>query len=238
MNITELDYLVNTDADVNCDVIGNENTPIIHCDNTLVSCRELIGYALNYSDFKSSEGGYYPGPQASLPLQYVKNIVRAAVPLIQKVYKPICKQIKVRSSFFSYVATPPEELKMPQCFPHIDSSYCEGFAILHYLKSGHFGGTGFYRHKSTGYEKIDLNRAKNFSKIWSDEQKIYDLPKSQYFTQSDDRFELIKAVEYEANRIVIYPSNILHTGLINPDVDVHHNLSTSRLTANIFLDFK
>ena len=49
--------------------------------------------------------------------------------------------------------------------------------------------------------------------------------------------ELIGEVEYRPNRMVIYPGNLLHSGLIQPDRDINDDPASGRLTANLFLYF-
>jgi hypothetical protein len=56
--------------------------------------------------------------------------------------------------------------------------------------------------------------------------------------RSDAHFTLYHAVDYRANRLVIYPGSLLHSGLIDPAHDIDDDPETGRLTANIFVDFE
>jgi len=67
--------------------------------------------------------------------------------------------------------------------------------------------------------------------------KAHGLPAAQYITSSTDHYELIDEIEYAANRMVIYPGNLLHSGLISPERDINPDPSRGRLTANLFIDF-
>ena len=49
--------------------------------------------------------------------------------------------------------------------------------------------------------------------------------------------ELYHRIDYRPNRLVVYPGCLLHSGLVNPVIDVDSNPRTGRLTANIFVDF-
>jgi hypothetical protein len=62
-------------------------------------------------------------------------------------------------------------------------------------------------------------------------------PAEKYINASDDHYELIGEVEYRPNRMVIYPGNLLHSGLIQPDRDINDDPASGRLTANLFLYF-
>ncbi len=64
------------------------------------------------------------------------------------------------------------------------------------------------------------------------------MPAQKYNDTSDEHFELIAEVEHRPNRLVAYPGNLLHSGLIRPDVDITPDPATGRLTANLFFHFK
>ncbi|MGY0650046.1 MAG: DUF6445 family protein, partial [Paraglaciecola chathamensis] len=63
-------------------------------------------------------------------------------------------------------------------------------------------------------------------------------PKMRYITESTEQFTLYDQVDYRPNRLVIYPGNLLHSGLIIPDRDISADPTEGRLTANIFIEFK
>ena len=62
-------------------------------------------------------------------------------------------------------------------------------------------------------------------------------PPARYCRGSDAHFELIHQVDYRPDRLLIYPGNLLHSGLIEPDRDLSADPARGRLTANLFLDF-
>ena len=63
------------------------------------------------------------------------------------------------------------------------------------------------------------------------------MPAERYINASDDHFEMIAELEYRPNRLVMYPGNVLHSGLIDPDRDISADPRAGRLTANLFLYF-
>src|SRR4029077_20409681 len=63
---------------------------------------------------------------------------------------------------FSVVTTPPGQLQEVQRRPHFDSSDQNLLALLHYLRVPRESGTAFYRHRSTGIERITNGNLKRF----------------------------------------------------------------------------
>ncbi len=60
-------------------------------------------------------------------------------------------------------------------------------------------------------------------------------PLFEYFRGQNPRFERIGHVEAKPNRMVIYRSYRLHSGDIPPDLPLHADPNTGRLTLNTFL---
>ena len=66
---------------------------------------------------------------------------------------------------------------------------------------------------------------------------MHGLPDAGYIQASTDHYELIEEIEYQQNRLIVYPGNLLHSGLIQAGRDVSWDPSVGRLTANLFIDF-
>jgi hypothetical protein len=121
--------------------------------------------------------------------------------------------------------------------PHFDSSRPYYLAILHYLNEGSFCDTGLFRHRATGLEKITDDCHDGYVKSCREQFAEQGLPEKAYIKGSNEQYELYHRIEYRPNRLAIYPGCLLHSGLVQPDVDIDHNPRTGRLTANIFVDF-
>lgn len=110
---------------------------------------------------------------------------------------------------------------------------------MHYLNPGEFGGTGLYRHKPTGYENITVDRVEGYlqsARSFVDQQGQV---KPKYFTESTEHYELIEKLDYQQNRLVIYPGSLLHSGYIDDcSRDLSSDPKTGRLTANFFIYFE
>jgi hypothetical protein len=124
-----------------------------------------------------------------------------------------------------------------QRVPHFDNHSPFYFATVHYLNPGRYAGTGFFRHRPTGYERIPEDRYPAYMQAAESHIKAKGLPPEKYIDASDDHFELIAEVEYKPNRLIMYPGNLLHSGLIRPDRDINHDPAKGRMTANLFLYF-
>ena len=59
-----------------------------------------------------------------------------------------------------------------------------------------------------------------------------------YQTGTNQQYELIDSIAYRANRLVIYPGNLLHSTLVDNTNDISANPEIGRLTANVFVEFQ
>jgi hypothetical protein len=119
-----------------------------------------------------------------------------------------------------------------QRIPHFDSSNANQWAVLHYSCDAQFGGTGFFKHKRSGYERISPANQKSYFRMLEDDASISGVPDAAYLKGTNNLFEMLFKVDTKPNRVVIYPSNLLHSGLIQQWRLVES--SQDRLTANTF----
>lgn len=219
-------------------IVGDEKTPVVVIDEPILSTDELVHYACKHAEFDSNDEFVYPGIRAELPAEYAKVLVPELVALISHLYNlPRSYDYRLIHQLFSLVTQPPEDLGPLQRMPHTDNRIPYYFATVHYLNSGDHAGTGFFRHRPTSYERITEDRYQHYIQTASAHMEANGLPAEKYINESDDHFELIAEVEYRPNRLVIYPSNLLHSGLIQPDRDINEDPANGRLTANLFLYF-
>ena len=109
---------------------------------------------------------------------------------------------------------------------------------MHYLNPGQFGGTGFYRHKTSGFENIEQANFPAYQLARTAFEVQHGQPEKAYITQSTDEYELLGKIAYKQNRLLVYPGTLLHSGLIKVPDDLSDNPDSGRLTANIFVEFK
>lgn len=218
--------------------LGSENTPVVVIDDFPFPGEVLQRIAAEQASFDPDSQTFYPGIRAPLPAEYGRGVIRLLEPLIRDLYQvPSDHGCRCTRQLFSLVTTPESELEVLQRVPHLDSRWPYCFAIMHYLNPGDFGGTGFFRHRPTGFERIADRHFDEFREQAMRYMERHGTPSARYCSQSDDHFEMIGAVGYRENRIVVYPGNLLHTALVDPEQDISADPSTGRLTANLFLEF-
>jgi hypothetical protein len=220
-------------------LIGQQQTPVIIIDNFAGDVSELIEIAINDSQFIRDKSSFYPGQRTALPRQYIIDVLNAVFQLIYDVYRiPTTRRLKPQQCVFSLIDTQEKDLVPLQCLPHFDTPNPYYFAILHYLNDGPHGNTGFFRHNSSGFERINHD---NIDLYFTKAQAFVDhitQTSPRYCVASNQHYTLFHQVEYRPNRVVIYPGNLLHSTLVNPKTDIDANPQTGRLTANIFIDFQ
>lgn len=217
--------------------LGNEQTPLVQIDRVLEKASNLVQYAVEQASFESVKGNLYPGVRAAMPLDYVEGAVRALDPLIRSTHDLKNAVLANAECFFSIVTTPPHDLRPLQKIPHIDTTSELHFAVVHYLCDGPFGGTAFYRQTATGFETINHER----EPFWAArrDEMLGQMPDDAgYANEETAGYEQIGSVSCRFDRLVLYPSNLLHSGLIPSDMHLSPDPAQGRLTANFFIGYR
>jgi Family of unknown function (DUF6445) len=225
------------DAAVDIMLVGQEHSPIIRIDNVLRDPAVLVRYAQQEADFEAVAGNLYPGVRAAMPLDYVEGAVRALDPLIRQTYDVGTAKLTNAECFFSIVTTPPNALLPFQKIPHIDTSDPLHFAVVHFLCKGPFGGTAFYRQAATGFERITPAR----EPLWASarDEALMHLPKDAgYIDEQSSEYKQVAVVDAMFDRLILYPSNLLHSGAIPNHTPLTADPRIGRLTANFFIGYR
>lgn len=219
-------------------MVGDERTPIIIIDQAIAAPEALIDAARHTAKFDVDARFAYPGVRADLPDDYVDALLPAVLTLLNEVYAiPSGLEPELIHRLFSLISTPPEDLALLQRIPHFDTLNRFYFASVHYLNPGIYAGTGLFRHRPTGFERIFDDRYSTYVQSAQAYMRANGSPTAQYINSTTDHYEMIEEIEYRPNRLVIYPGNLLHSGLIQPDRDVSADPVKGRLTANLFINF-
>ena len=233
-----VDIQINTACRRDIQIVGDEKTPVVTLDEPISSTDWLVEYATRHADFNSDDPFAYPGVRTDLPAEYAAVLGPQLVGLISHVYNvPRSFKPHLIHHLFSLVTQAPEDLTPLQRLPHTDNRNPYYFATVHYLTAGDHGGTGFFRHRPTRYERITDDRYDSFIQAANAHMAENGPPAEKYIDATDDHFELIGKVEHRPNRMAIYPGNLLHSGLIKPDRDISSDPAEGRLTANLFWYF-
>lgn len=222
--------------------IGAEKTRVILIDDAMQSIDAVKQLACEQT-YSTETHTYYPGVRAPCPHLLREAIIAASAEIIrQAYYLPPQQTFSDQGSWLSIANTPPEILDPLQKFPHFDSHSQRDFAVMLYTNEQDFQGTGFYRHRPTGFENITAARWPTFkasrdaaNAILGGSESLSETRSTGYFSDSTNEFERLGKIDYRANRLVVYPGTLLHSGLIDPARDLSANPATGRLTVNVFI---
>lgn len=216
--------------------VGDERQPVIVIDNAMRDPQGLVEFAATRVRFRrlKSDANYYPGVRAQVPQPYLASLYGVIKPLMRDTFGfPIDGCVKANCSF-SIATMPPQRLNLFQRMAHFDTVDGRQLAVLHYLCDATHGGTAFYRHRETGYESITQGRLARYLEQLQSDIDIKGPPPAQYLSGSDERFEQIASIDASFNRVLIYRSQMLHSGSVSPACGYRDDPRTGRLTANAF----
>jgi len=229
----EVPLRISPDARMEMRRIGREGHPLLIIDNAISEPERLIEAAVA-ARFEQPAHTRYPGLNAPLPEFYGKGILNAVNPLLARGFGMPAHLRKTMFGFLALATQAPEELEPIQKVPHHDSPDPFRIAMVHYLCSG-AGGTGFFRHKATGFEGVDARRRPDYARLAAAELEEAGEQLTRHVTDETPNYELIDYAELKFNRLIIYRSHVLHSGLLD-GATLTSDPRTGRLTANSFID--
>jgi hypothetical protein len=238
MAVTSPYFAIRTPPDVQCVDIGGQK--VVFVDDFLQDPQALVEAACA-SRFEPTATAAamkgYPGLRAPAPAAYTQALTELLDPLIRVNFGvPEQLDIKVGLSAFSLTTTAPEALGALQRTPHFDASTPHYMAALLYLCDASHGGTGFYRHNATGWQRITAeNRERYLDAYHAEVNRRAPLPR--YFDRSDEQFTFLGMLPARFNRLAVYPGGLLHSACINPARSLSSDPRQGRLTVNTFYDF-
>lgn len=215
---------------------GNEREPVLQLDGLMLDPRTLIDFAAAGQPFAPAygPGGGYPGIRAPAPLPYVESVARGLDPLVREAFGLHGVALAHADCNLSLVTLTAEQLVPLQRVPHIDTTYPLQFAFLHYLCAPELGGTALYRHRTTGFEALTPERLPRYETTRLAETET----PPGYITGDTTHFEQTAAFDAAYNRLLVYRSCVLHSGMIPPGAALSPDPRQGRLTANIFLSYR
>ena len=202
--------------------VGAENQPLVVVDNVLAEPQTLIDAAC-VTAFYVPEHTRYPGLNARLPEDYYRLIVGALRGPMQAAFGLSTSVFLDYFGYFGLVTVPPEEADPIQTIPHHDGADPHQLAMVHYLSRDAFGGTGFFRHRTTGFESVDPFRRDHYAEIAHAELE-----------GGMAGYEQIAEAEPVFNRLIVYRGHVLHSALPG-NAPLSRDPANGRLTANGFV---
>jgi Family of unknown function (DUF6445) len=221
-----------TGSAISVELIGSEQQPVVVIDDfaprpdTLVNDAGMLSFA--------PMGIHYPGIRANIARRMLTPLLTPLVSTIADVFGYVATEIT--DAFYSLVTTPPDALTPIQRIPHFDGVEPSRLALLHYLAPDAPGGTAFYRHRSTGYDSVTVERLPSYRSMLDADFANAGLPPPAYIDGDTDIFEQIARFEGRFNRAILYRGNSLHCAWLPEGTALTADPAAGRLTANIFLE--
>jgi hypothetical protein len=208
-------FAFNPNARISSICVGHTPITVTVADDVLLRPQRVAEFGLGYQLVEDSSN-LYPGVRARLPVEFSRRFIDWLTRVFHAtgLLEDGCTIIN-DDSYFSIVDKSRASLLPLQRIPHYDSSDPRVFAAVLYLFDRAHSGTSFYRHRTTGYERIREDTAKNYNIALNHNLKTLGPPAREYINGSSALFERIHSVDSAFNRIVIYSGNALHAADID-----------------------
>lgn len=228
---------VNTSCRLSVEIVGIEKIPIIIIDDWICHPEKLVEYAADEKCHWHDPHTVYPGRWAETPETYFAYLYQTIKPLLAKCYGVVADKPQTGSSRFALSTRLPEQLKLQQRLPHVDDVNHMMFACVHYLCGSPHSGTAIYRHKSTGFETLSERRWAEYMKAVNAEINAQGEPEAAYCNDSNSMYEKIFESPAVFNRLIVYPSFLLHSAVIRGKESLSLDPLKGRLTTTSFMQF-
>lgn len=212
---------------------GDERQPIVEIVSALSDPDRVLDIAARHS--YRPVGAFYPGIRAAVSEAVAMPLVAPLLGHLEQHFS-LTRAPRYRECFLSLVTQAPGALAPIQRLPHFDGVEPERLAVLLYLDRRERGGTGFYRHRSTGFESVDAQRFETYRSTLAAEVGERGLPESAYIAGDTALFSQVHRARGAFNSLVIYRGNTLHCAALPPDFAPDSEPASGRLTLNLFLD--
>lgn len=217
---------------IRVDRIGHEAQPLVVVENFAPRPERLLDDARTATF--TAMGPYYPGLRAPVSAIYFEGLAETLSPIIREVFGARSR-LAVDRALYSMALTPPGDLSLPQRIPHIDGTQDGLIAIIHYLAPTPHGGTAFFRHRTTGFEAITVDRHRRYLDALSEDFAREGEPPPAYIDGDSALFERTAAYDAVFNRALIYRGNLLHSARLANTSTLSEEIGTGRLTVASFL---
>ncbi len=218
--------------------IGLERNKIVVIDDAIPAPDEVLDLAAR-KNFAPVTTSSYPGIRSELSSRldneraYVETLRTLASPILNDIFS--IANFRISAAELSLMTLPAFAAHPMTRIPHYDEVSQTQYALLHFLAPTTQGGTAFYRHKRTSFERISAERKSNFFEGLRADYEAFGEPEPRYMAGSSNSFEQTAYFEGRYNRILIYSGALLHTAQVPADFAYSANPSLGRLTANLFL---
>lgn len=193
--------------------MGPERVPLLIVDDAHPEAAALRDQALAAA-YAAPDGDLYPGVRAPVSHGYGAWLATVAGQVAGEA------GITVLRSTFAVATLDPAAAAPIQRIPHFDTTDSSVIAAVHYLCEPPHGGTSFYRHRRTGYQRIDASRASAWRQALARDRRDFGMPDARFPEGDDASFERVRSAALGFNRLILYPANCLHSGDLGPNAGV------------------
>jgi len=213
--------------------IGRENQPLLIVDKVLAQPQEMIAYAAG-ADFYVPPHTHYPGSNANVPEGYYRTVINRLRQPLEAAFGLSSRGYLNYFGFLGLSTQSAAEATPAQRVPHVDSYDPNRLAMVHYLCGETYDGTGFFRHRASGYESVDQGRARTYVDSVMAEREHADLQRPAFPTDGMPLYDLIGKSDAVFNRLIVYRSHVFHAPLLG-EGGASQDPRLGRLTANGFI---
>lgn len=217
---------------VHVERFGHEHEPVVVIDGFTPDPDALVTAARSVA--LAPRGEYYPGLRAPVDPHYCAAVAPLLAAAARRVFG-FGERLDVDRALFSLTVTPPAALSLAQRLPHVDDVAAGKLAVVHYLGRTDWGGTRFFRHRTTGFETIGPERHRRYLDTLEDDLRRHGAPAPGYIDAASPLFATIGEVAPRYNRAIVYRSRLLHCAAIDNRVTLPADPATGRLTVASFL---
>lgn len=213
-------------------LLGREREPVVIIDG-FSGMVDALRQQATVASFARADA-YYPGIRANVDPGYLDLRRELLVSILQRTFG-LQQEVRLESAQFSLVTSPEADLVEKQRIPHYDDNSGQVIAIMHYLADANTGGTAFYRHRRTGFEKITSARRAQYDSALAADDSEYGEPPCRYHHGTSDRYEMVEEIAARPDRLILYRGWTLHSGVIPDQAGLSSDPARGRLTINMFL---
>lgn len=223
---------------IGIETIGQEREKVIVIDDLFPFADQLIQVETR-RNFALVTGNSYPGDRFLLTAHtqpewnYVSGLIEYVGPIMHQTFG--ISRLQMAHASFSLMTRRPEQAHPMTRIPHYDEIQKTQFALLHFLTKSPQGGTAFYRHRRTGFERITTERKAAFHEGLRADWEAFGAPPTAFMSGSNDAYEQTAYFEGRFNRLLIYSGALLHSAQVPDDFSYSSDPAKGRLTANLFV---
>lgn len=223
------------DYQVNVFKYGSEGLKVLVIDDFLPNFDDFFYNKIPDLDlFEACSEELYPGYRL-----YQDNFDKSLIaPIFESISENFNENSKgrLKSCAYSIATASNKDVAKVQLIPHFDSFSKSLYACVLYLSPNEYHvddfGTSFFKHLKTNFEFVDRKRSNIYF------HSLFDSNMPEHFIQgTNESFEELLKVSYKQNRLVIYPSNVLHSGMLPNVGGLPKCIERGRLTLNYLIDY-